>query len=88
MPRKAQTKHGPGGKYYRKRIKKPDGGYVDVYGRTLVELEEKVTLKQNELAAASELPPARPADIGMVFASSMRTPRSGAYLSKRSFAAS
>lgn len=58
MPRKSQTKHGPGGKYYRKRIKKPDGGYVDVYGRTLVELEEKVTLKQNELAAASELPPA------------------------------
>lgn len=58
MPRKAQTKHGPGGKYYRKRIKKPDGGYVDVYGRTLVELEEKVTLKQNELAAAESPPPA------------------------------
>lgn len=58
MPRKTQTKHGPGGKYYRKRLPKPGGGYVDVYGRTLAELEEKVTLKQNQLAAASDLPPA------------------------------
>lgn len=57
MPRKAQTKHGPEGRYYRKRLPKPGGGYVDVYGRTLAELEEKVTLKRNELAAASDLPP-------------------------------
>ena len=57
MPRKAQTKHGPEGRYYRKRLAKPGGGYVDVYGKTLTELAEKVTLKQNALAAASDLPP-------------------------------
>lgn len=56
MPRKAQKKHGPGGKYYRKRLTAPDGRTVDVYGKTLAELAEKVTLKQNELAAASSLP--------------------------------
>lgn len=56
MPRKAQTKHGPGAKYYRKRLPKPGGGWVDVYGKTLAELAEKVTLKQNELAAAGDLP--------------------------------
>lgn len=54
MPRKAQKKHGPGGKYYRKRIS-VGGRTVDVYGKTLAELAEKVTLKQNELA--SSLPP-------------------------------
>lgn len=56
MPRKAQTKHGPEGRYYRKRLPKPGGGYVDVYGKTLTELSEKVTLKQNELAAADAAP--------------------------------
>ena len=56
MPRKAQTKHGPEGRYYRKRLAKPGGGYVDVYGKTLTELSEKVTLKQNELAAADAAP--------------------------------
>lgn len=56
MLRKAQTKHGPGGKYYRKRLT-VGGRTVDVYGKTLAELAEKVTLKQNELAAASSLPP-------------------------------
>ena len=56
MPRKAQTKYGNRGKYYRKRVT-IGGRKVDVYGRTLAELAEKVTLKQNELAAASSLPP-------------------------------
>lgn len=58
MPRKAQRKYGPNGEYYRKLIKGADGKYVPVYGKTLAELSEKVTLKQNELAAASDLPPA------------------------------
>ena len=56
MPRKAQRKYGPNGEYYRKLLKGPDGKYVPVYGKTLTELSEKVTLKQNELAAASDLP--------------------------------
>lgn len=58
MPKKPQTKYGPGGQYYRKKIKGTDGKYVAVYGRTLAELAEKVTVKQNALAAASDLPPA------------------------------
>lgn len=57
MPRKAQKKHGPEGKYYRKRIKAPDGRWVDVYAKTQKELTEKVTLKQNELAAPENVPP-------------------------------
>lgn len=57
MPRKAQKKHGPEGKYYRKRIKAPDGRWVDVYAKTQKELAEKVTLKQNELAAPENVPP-------------------------------
>ena len=58
MPRKAQKKHGPDGKYYRKRIKGPDGKYVDVYARTLAELSDKVTVRQAAMAAASDAPPA------------------------------
>lgn len=57
MPKKAQRKYGPDGQYYRKRIKTPDGKSVDVYGKTLTELTEKVTLKKNELAAATNVPP-------------------------------
>ena len=57
MPRKAQTKYGPNGEYYRKKIKGPDGKWISVYGKTLAELSEKVTLKQNELAAAESVPP-------------------------------
>lgn len=56
MPKKPQRKYGPDGQYYRKLLKGPEGKYVAVYGRTLAELAEKVTLKQNELAAASDLP--------------------------------
>lgn len=55
-PRKAQKRYGPGGQYFRKRIKTPDG-YADIYGRTQTELSEKVTLRLNQLAAASEVPP-------------------------------
>ena len=51
MPRKAQKKYGPGGQYFRKRIKRPDGKYEDIYGKTLTELAEKITARQNELAA-------------------------------------
>ena len=56
MPRKAQKKYGPGGQYYRKRIKRPDGAYEDIYGKTLTELAEKVTLRQNQLAAEGAVP--------------------------------
>ena len=56
MPRKAQKKYGPDGRYYRKKIKGPDGSYVSVYGKTQAELAEKVTLKQNQLAAAADVP--------------------------------
>ena len=60
MPRKAQKKYGPGGQYFRKRIKRPDGKYEDIYGKTLTELAEKVTARQNELAVeanAANVPP-------------------------------
>ena len=56
MPRKPQRKYGPNGEYYRKMLKVSKGKYVPVYGKTLAELAEKVTLKENELAAASDLP--------------------------------
>lgn len=55
-PRKPAAKYGPDGKYYRKRLKGPDGKMVDVYGRTQAELAEKVTLIRNRLAAGS-VPP-------------------------------
>lgn len=51
-----QKKYGPDGRYYRKKIKAPDGSYVSVYGKTQAELQEKVTLAQNRLAAAADLP--------------------------------
>lgn len=57
MPRKAQRKYGPNGEYYRKMLKGEGGKYVAVYGKTLADLAEKVTLKQNELAAVQDLPP-------------------------------
>lgn len=57
MPRKAQKKYGPGGQYYRKRIKTPEGKYEDIYGKTLTELAEKVTLRENQLAAATDVAP-------------------------------
>ena len=51
MVKKQQKKYGPGGKYYRKRIKRPDGKWEDVYGLTQTELSEKVTVRQAQLAA-------------------------------------
>lgn len=57
MPRKAAKKYGPGGQYYRKRIKTPDGKFEDIYAKTQAELAEKVTLRLNQLAAAGAVPP-------------------------------
>jgi len=57
MPRKAAKKYGPGGQYYRKRIKTPEGKYEDIYGKTQTELAEKVNLRLNQLAAAADAPP-------------------------------
>lgn len=56
-PRKAARRYGPGGQYYRKRIKTPEGKYEDVYGKTQTELAEKVTLRLNQLAVAADVPP-------------------------------
>lgn len=56
MSRAPAKKYGPGGQYYRKRIKTPDGKYEDVYAKTQAELAEKVTLRLNILAAA-DVPP-------------------------------
>lgn len=47
---KNQKKYGPDGQYYRKLIKNNKGTYDAVYGKTKAELEDKVTLKLNELA--------------------------------------
>lgn len=33
IPRKAAKRYGPGGQYYRKRIKTPEGKYEDVYAK-------------------------------------------------------
>ncbi|MEE3381587.1 MAG: site-specific integrase [Succiniclasticum sp.] len=57
MPRKAAKKYGPGGQYYRKRIKTPEGKFEDIYAKTQAELAEKVTLRLNQLAAAGSVPP-------------------------------
>lgn len=46
-----QKKYGPKGEYYRKRVKKPDGTYQDVYGKTLAERDRKVEELKLELAA-------------------------------------
>lgn len=56
MSRAPAKKYGPGGQYYRKRIKTPEGKYEDVYAKTQAELAEKVTLRLNILAAA-DVPP-------------------------------
>ena len=56
MPRKAAKKYGPGGQYYRRRIKTPEGKFEDIYAKTQAELAEKVTLRLNQLAGGS-IPP-------------------------------
>lgn len=60
MSKKQQKKYGPGGKYYRKRIKRPDGKWEDVYGLTQTELSEKVTVRQAQLAAEAAGTPENP----------------------------
>ena len=53
MPKRSETKYQ--GKYYRKRVRKPDGtGYLDVYGKTKEERDQKVDDLKKELAAAYE----------------------------------
>lgn len=56
MPRRAAKKYGPGGQYYRRRIKTPEGRFEDIYAKTQAELAEKVTLRLNQLASGS-VPP-------------------------------
>lgn len=51
MPKKSKKQYGRDGKYYRKRITRPDGKTEDVYGRTVTELNEKVIQRRAELAA-------------------------------------
>lgn len=46
-------KYGPGGRYYRKRVPKPGGGYQDVYGETLEERDQKVEELQAAWARAA-----------------------------------
>lgn len=57
MQKKSKKQYGPGGQYYRRRITRPDGKKEDVYAKTLTELSEKVTLRLNEYAALSQIPP-------------------------------
>ena len=54
MPKRSETKYQ--GKYYRTRIRRPDGtGYVDVYGKTREEWDRKVEERKKELAEAFEI---------------------------------
>ncbi len=54
MPKRSETKYQ--GRYYRKRVRKPDGsGYVDVYGTTIDERDAKVDAILKELTAAYEV---------------------------------
>lgn len=51
MSRRPEKKYGPAGRYYRKRIRRPDGKWEDVYALTTAELADKVTVRQAQLAA-------------------------------------
>lgn len=54
MPKRSEKKYQ--GKYYRKRVRKPDGsGYQDVYGKTLDERDRKAEDLLRELTAAYEV---------------------------------
>lgn len=55
--KKPQKIYGSGGNYYRKKVRRPDGGYDVVYGKTQAELAEKVIRRQNILAAEGNVPP-------------------------------
>ena len=48
-----EKKYGPGGRYYRKRVPKPGGGYQDVYGETLEDRDQKVEDLQAAWARAA-----------------------------------
>lgn len=52
VPKRTEKKYQ--GKYYRKRVRRPDGGYTDVYGKTLDERDEKVDALLRDLAAAAD----------------------------------
>lgn len=53
MSKKPEKKYGPGGRYYRKRVPKPGGGYQDVYAETVEDLAEKVADLQLAWARAA-----------------------------------
>ena len=48
-----EKKYGPGGRYYRKRVPKPGGGYQDVYGETKEDRDQKVEDLQAAWARAA-----------------------------------
>ena len=48
-----EKKYGPGGRYYRKRVPKPGGGYQDVYGETKEDRDQKVEELQAAWARAA-----------------------------------
>lgn len=52
MPRKKETRYGGKYNYLRRRLRGPDGRYVDIYARTTAELEEKIRDQQAAWAAA------------------------------------
>lgn len=52
--KKLEKKYGPDGQYYRKRIKNNEGAYEDIYGRTKLELEDKVRQRLNQLAVEAD----------------------------------
>jgi len=53
MSRGDEKKYGPGGRYYRKRVPKPGGGYQDVYGETIADRDRKVEDLQAAWARAA-----------------------------------
>ena len=54
MPRKKAVKYGPGGQYLRRRLRSPDGKYVDVYGKDAEDLQHKVSLREAEWLAEEQ----------------------------------
>lgn len=57
MPKKLKKQYGWNNQFYRKRITLPDGSTKNIYAETITELNEKVTLFRNELAAPKDTPP-------------------------------
>lgn len=54
MPKKKEARYGQY-QYYRKQIKRPDGTYESIYGKTIAERDERVRIRQAELAKEAEL---------------------------------